>query len=61
VWGFANQGDLDVTITVTLKFAAPPELGERELEGYRTALVNINHGKLEARLVPVRVRKTGGA
>jgi hypothetical protein len=64
IWPFQNpqtQGELQVTIAVSFKFQPAPELADRELENYRTALTNANYGKLEARLVPVRARKAGGA
>src|SRR5205085_4356844 len=55
VWPFRAQGELQVTITVSLKFQPTPELTDAELETYRTSLVNANQGRLEAKLVPVRV------
>jgi hypothetical protein len=57
VWPFRNQGELQVTISVSLKFQPPPELTDNELQTYRTSLTNANQGRLEVKLVPVRARR----
>ena len=49
VWPFGKQGELQVTITVSLKFPSPPELNDADLETYRTAVINANQGRLEGR------------
>lgn len=62
IWPFrTGQGELQVTIAVSLKFPDPPALDDPDLVAFRTALVNANQGRVEIRLVPVRPRKTGGA
>jgi hypothetical protein len=58
VWPFRNQGELQVTISVSLKFPASPPLTDPVLGTYRTALINANQGRLEATLVPVRAKRT---
>jgi hypothetical protein len=61
LWPFrSGQGELQVTITVALKFAEPPAVDDAALGTFRTALMNAGQGRIEARLVPVRPRKTGG-
>jgi hypothetical protein len=61
VWSFRNQGELQVTISVSLKFRPTPELNDADLTTYRTALVNASQGRLEAKLVPVRARRPTAA
>lgn len=62
LWPFrGGQGELQVTIAVSLKFADPPATDDPALETFRTALMNAGQGQMEVRLVPVRPRKTGGA
>jgi Protein of unknown function (DUF499) len=61
LWSFRNQGELQVTISVSLKFPQPPELTDAEVETYRTALINANQGRLEVKLVPVRARRLASA
>ena len=64
VWPFGKQGELQVTITVSLKFPSPPELNDADLETYRTAVTNANQGRLEGKVVPVRAGRaaaTGAA
>ena len=62
LWPFrSGQGELQVTITVSLKFADPPAVDDPSLGTFRTSLMNAGQGQVEARLVPVRPRKTGGA
>jgi hypothetical protein len=62
LWPFrSGQGELQVTITVALKFAEPPAVDDAALGTFRTALMNAGQGRVEVRLVPVRPRKTGGA
>lgn len=59
VWPFrGGGGELEVTIGLSLKFADAPPIDDPELDAYRTALMNANQGKVEARLVPVRKRNT---
>jgi Protein of unknown function (DUF499) len=58
VWPFRRDGELQVTISVSLKFQPTPDLADGEVETYRTALVNANQGRLEVKLVPVRGRRT---
>ena len=57
VWPFRRDGELQVTISVSLKFQPTPDLADGEVETYRTALVNANQGQLEVKLVPVRARR----
>jgi hypothetical protein len=60
LWPFrSGQGELQVTITVTLKFADPPTIDDAALETFHTALMNAGQGRIEVRMVPVRPRKTG--
>lgn len=60
VWPFkSGGGELNVSIAVSLKFADPPALDDKDLVGFRTALTNANQGRVEVRLVPVRPKKTG--
>jgi hypothetical protein len=62
LWPFkGGQGELQVTITVGLKFADPPAVDDAGLGAFRTALMNAGQGQMEVRLVPVRPRKVGGA
>jgi hypothetical protein len=62
LWPFrSGQSELQVTITVALKFAEPPVADDAALGTFRTALMNAGQGRVEVRLVPVRPRKTGGA
>jgi hypothetical protein len=57
IWSFGNQGELQLTIRVSLRFHPTPGLTDAELETYRTALINANQGRLEVKLVPVRGRR----
>ncbi len=60
VWPFkSGGGDLTVTIAVSLKFAEPPALDDKDLGDFKAALTNANQGRIEVRLVPVRPKKTG--
>jgi hypothetical protein len=61
VWAFQRQGDLVTTITVQLLFEPALPLSDGELETYRTAIMNANQGTLQARVVPIRPRRPGGA
>jgi hypothetical protein len=62
LWPFrSGQGELQVTITVKLKFVDPPAVDDAALGTFRTALMNAGQGRVEVRLAPVRPRKTGGA
>ncbi len=62
LWPFrSGQGELHVTIAVSLKFPDPPQTDDSALETFRTALMNAGQGQMEVRMVPVRPRKTGGA
>jgi hypothetical protein len=62
LWPFrGGQGELQVAITVALKFPDPPAVDDAALGAFCTALMNAGQGRLEVRLVPVRPRKTGGA
>ena len=46
IWPFrGSQGELQVTISLSLKFDRPPTPDDSELETYRTALVNANQGR----------------
>ena len=55
VWPFGHQGELDVTVEVTLSFDPPLPMGDGAIESYRTALMNANQGKVEVRIVPARL------
>ena len=59
IWPFKSQGELEVTIAVHLAFDPPLELADGAT--YRTALMNANQGSLEARVVPARGKRPGGA
>lgn len=62
LWPFrSGQGELQTTITVSLKFADPPAMDDPALDSFRTSLMNAGQGRIEVRLVPVRPRKSGGA
>jgi hypothetical protein len=62
LWPFhSGQGELQVTITVALKFTEPPAVDDPALGIFCTALINAGQGRMEVRLVPVRPRKTRGA
>jgi hypothetical protein len=62
LWPFrSGQGELQVTITVSLKFHDPPAVDDAGLGAFRDSLMNAGQGQVEVRLVPVRPRKTGGA
>lgn len=56
IWPFKQQGDLDVTITLALRFNPPVPLDNEDLETYRTALMNANQGAIEAKAVPAKGR-----
>ena len=61
LWPFrGGQGELQVTITVGLKFAEPPAVDDAALRAFRTALMNAGQGQIEVWIVPVRPRRTGG-
>jgi hypothetical protein len=60
IWPFKSQGDLDITIAISLTFNPPLSLTDGALEVYRTALIHANQGNIEVRAVPVRVRLSGG-
>jgi hypothetical protein len=60
IWPFKSQGELDITIAVSLTFHPPLSLTDGALEVYRTALMHANQGTIEGRVVPVRVRLSGG-
>lgn len=50
VWPFrSGQGELQVTIAVSLKFSDPPALDDNDLVAFRTALVNANQGRVMGR------------
>jgi hypothetical protein len=61
LWPFKRQGDLEMTITVSLRFDPTIPLGNPSLETYRTALMNANQGTIEANVIPARVRGQRGA
>jgi hypothetical protein len=62
LWPFrGGQNELQVTITVALRFAELPAVDDAALGTFRTALMNAGQGQVEVRLVPVRPRKLGGA
>lgn len=62
LWPFrSGQGELQVTIAVSLKFPAPLAANDPTIETFRNALMNAGQGQMEVQLVPVRPRKTGGA
>ncbi len=55
IWSFSS-GELQVSITATLKFDDPPKLSDQHLEGFRTSLMNADQGQIAVRLVPARRR-----
>ncbi|WP_169978696.1 DUF499 domain-containing protein [Tautonia rosea] len=62
LWPFrGGQGELQVTITVGLKFADPPAVDDAALCAFRDAMMNAGQGQMEVRLVPVRPRRAGDA
>lgn len=60
IWPFKTQGELEITIAVYLLYDPPLALTDSALDAYRTALMNANQGKLEARVVPNRAPRLGG-
>jgi hypothetical protein len=54
VWPFTRGGQLNLELTLTLRFDPPVSLDDGALTTYRTALMNANQGQLEAEAVPVR-------
>ncbi len=57
VWPFTQQGKLDITVVLSLFFDPPMALDNRELERYRTELMSVSQGSIEAKAVPSRYRK----
>ena len=60
VWPFARGGQLDLTLTLTWRFAPPLPLTDGALQAYRTALINANQGQIGVPAIPVRRTREGG-
>jgi hypothetical protein len=55
VWSFgADDGRLDVQVTLRLRFDPPIPAAEAALATYRSALINANHGTIAALVTPYR-------
>jgi hypothetical protein len=54
IWPFNQQGDLDVTISLLLRFNPSISLNDEGIEAYRNAIMNANQGTVEVRVVPAR-------
>ena len=54
IWGFASQGELDLSVTLRVALDPPVSPQDERLCAYKTALMNANQGSLEVRIVRVR-------
>lgn len=61
LWPFKKHGELEMTITLSLRFDPVIPMGDSALETYRMALMNANQGTIEANVIPARMRGRGGA